>query len=198
MEEVNSASAPSTGIKEYIVNCRQNKIPDSLIIENLRKSKWPEDIISIAIKDADAVLPSVPEQNTQETQTKTDIKAEVKQETATVKTQDDLFTKPPILIPDNQPKNDDEKKKKVFSFWAIIALLLSPIPIIGLGISMSVADYIRKNKMSGMFLVYIAILISIAVLLFILFIIYQIFTLDPGQLTGFSKYVVDTYNLLGG
>ena len=75
-------------------------------------------------------------------------------------------------------------------------MLLSPIPFIGLGVAMSTMESIKKNNKSGFILSLLALLINMGVILFILYAIFQIFTLNPVQLTGFSKYMNDVFSLV--
>ncbi|MEM3373937.1 MAG: hypothetical protein QXE31_01830 [Candidatus Woesearchaeota archaeon] len=213
-----------TGVKNYIIECRKKNIPDSKIIETLKNSKWPDDIIESAIKEANLIISSVKEspsqtievvQKNKEQQTinqsiqthttliQANTLTNTTQDTITqtsqavqTKISDDLFTKPPILQ-DQKPNILEEKPKKVFTPWVIIALILSPIPLIGLGVSMSVLDYVNKNNYSGKIIAYLSLVISLFVLFYILYLIYQIFTLPPDQLTGFAKSIVEKFNLLG-
>ncbi|MEM2139279.1 MAG: hypothetical protein QXM96_03955 [Candidatus Woesearchaeota archaeon] len=207
-----------TGIKDYIIKCRKSNIPDSKIIEILKKSNWPEDVINEAIYQADFVVPKVKEAdinnnkeqinniNEQNNNNITNIikdnniknsntNNQITNQSLSTNTNNDLFTKPPILE-EKKVNIIEEKPKKVFSYWVIVALLLSPIPLIGLGISMSVLDYVNKNNYNGKILAYLSLIISLLVIFYIIYIMYQIFTLNPSELTGFSKTIVEKFNLL--
>ena len=48
-----SKEGPVSNIKEYIVNGRKNGFPDTKIIENLKKTNWPDDVIESAFEEAD-------------------------------------------------------------------------------------------------------------------------------------------------
>ncbi len=52
---------PSSGVKDYIINCRSVNMTDSQIRDNLKKSNWPEDVIEQAFTTANVVSNSVPE-----------------------------------------------------------------------------------------------------------------------------------------
>lgn len=214
-------SLPITSVKDYIITCRKNNISDSLIIDTLKKSKWPDDIIQQAINEANLIIKPIEEksnninqdittkdnsisnnplqnnlsnitnnQNNVDNSNNTNLNSTVNSNIP-----NDLFTQPPILQ-QTQQAQEQVKQKNPFSFWVIISLILSPIPIIGLGVSMSVLDYVNKNNFRGKIIVYLSFLISISVLLFILYLMLQIFTLSPEQLTGFSKTIVEKFNLL--
>jgi hypothetical protein len=186
MEEV----APDSGIKNYIITSRKAGFSDSAISESLRSAGWPEDIINMAVKEsyANSKIPqSAPVKEIKKEETK---KEQEKK--------DELFTKPEVL---NQPqqeakKEEPKKEKKGFSLLALVAFIFSPVPFIGLGIAMAALESAGKNKQSGGFLAIIALLINIGVICFIGYILYQIFTLPVENLTGFSKYVVDTFKLM--
>lgn len=213
---------PVSNIKEYIVNGRKNGFLDTKIIENLKKTNWPDDVIESAVKEADTVIPAVSEETseqkeapkekkeeTKEEQPKEDKKeGEAKEEAPTEKKPDkkheekhepasDLLTKPPEgIFPDKKEPASEEHVKKKFSFLALIALLLSPIPFIGLGVAMAAIDNIRKNNKSGTILAILALIINVLVILGIIYIIFQIFTLPPENLVGFSKYINDMFNII--
>ena len=48
---------PMHNVKDYIVQCRNSGHPDSKIMQNLSSSNWPEDIIQIALSEADKIVP---------------------------------------------------------------------------------------------------------------------------------------------
>src|SRR4030066_2506868 len=109
MEEVNKI--PVSGIKDYIVNSRKTKFSDSIIIENLKKVNWPEDVILAALKEADSVVPAVQEEIKPQP-------LQPKEPQPEQKEANDLFTKPPEgVFPELtvQPKVDVKQRKK-FSF----------------------------------------------------------------------------------
>ena len=197
---------PVSNIKEYIVNARKNGFPDTVIIENLKKTNWPDDIIESAIKEADKVIPEVTEEEKKEEETKESPeeekkeeqpKEETKEEKKEEKADSDLLTKPPEgIFPGKEHPQADIIAKKKFSFLALIALLLSPIPFIGLGVAMAAIDNIRKNNKSGTILAILALIINVIVILGIIYIIFQIFTLPSENLVGFSKYVSDMFNIV--
>ena len=213
---------PDSNIKEYIVNARKNGFPDSKIIENLKKTNWPDDIIESAIGEADKIIPAVSEeeQPTEEDKEepkevepkeykKEDDAKEVasepdKKESAPKESEEkknepssNLLTKPPEgIFPDKKEGTAQEPVKKKFSFLALLSLLLSPIPFIGLGVAMAAIDNIRKNNKSGTILAIIALIINVIIILGIIYIIFQIFTLEPDKLPGFAKYVNDKLNLV--
>jgi hypothetical protein len=224
-------------IKEYIVNSRKTGYPDSAIIESLRKSNWPEDIIQSAIKEADNIVnanaepmpqaenqPDVqpePQKTSQQTQPITDknpkneqkpleknstqsantenqLSDAKKPETADSPVKEDLFTKPPkeVMGETGQQSNPQKPKKKSFSILAIVSLIFSPIPVFGLIVAMACYENMKKNNKSGAFLAFFAILINAASILFVLWLMFQIFTLDPARLTGFSKFVNDKFHII--
>lgn len=207
---------PVSNIKEYIVNGRKNGFSDTKIIENLKKTNWPDDVIESAVKEADRTVPAVSEESQEQEQPLEEKKdAETKEETdkdskkATPEKESDkkheekqepasdLLTKPPEgIFPDKKEPAAEEHVKKKFSFLALIALLLSPIPFIGLGVAMAAIDNIRKNNKSGTILAILALLINVIVILGIIYIIFQIFTLPPEDLVGFSKYINDMFNII--
>ena len=188
MEEVKSG--PVLGIKDYIVSSRQKGYLDSDIITALNKGSWPQDIIKQAIESANVIIPPLAEkisdpQNTPATQPVSNTP------------NSDVFTSPPIGIEKKEPAPEQKAKiPKPFTFLALIALLLSPIPFIGLGVGMSVFEYAKKNNKSGGILALLAVLINFIIILFLVFILYQILTLDPNQLTGFSRFVSEKFNLI--
>ena len=138
MEEVKSG--PVLGIKDYIVSSRQKGYLDSDIITALNKGSWPQDIIKQAIESANVIIPPLAEkisdpQNTPATQPVSNTP------------NSDVFTSPPIGIEKKEPAPEQKAKiPKPFTFLALIALLLSPIPFIGLGVGMSVFEYAKKNR----------------------------------------------------
>ncbi len=202
---------PVSNIKEYIVNGRKNGFSDTKIIENLKKTNWPDDVIESAVKEADTVIPAVTEESqekeqelpkeekkeeTKEEQPKEDKKeGEAKEEAPTEKKPDkkqeeklgsDLLTKPPQgIFPDKKEGAAQEPVKKKFSFWALIALFLSPIPFVGLGAAMAAIDDIRKNHKSGTILAILSLIINGIIILGIIYILFLIFTLPPENLPGF-------------
>ena len=46
-------------IKDYIIKSRQSGLPDSKIIEGLKSSNWPEDIINMAVQEANTIIQPV-------------------------------------------------------------------------------------------------------------------------------------------
>jgi len=189
------AEEPIANIKDYIVQCRQGNMPDSKIVEGLRKSNWPDDVINAALVDANSVILAVPEPKPEEQEEKKEENKEQKKDNK----------KPEKKENKSKEKKQDEnaiveesmkKEKKPFSFLAIFALLLSPVPFVGLGVAMNALDNIRKNKMSGGFLAVLALLINIGTIMILIYLIYQIFTLPPESLQGFSKAVNDMFNLV--
>jgi len=170
MEEANNGGLPASGIKDYIISQRKINITDEKIIENLRKARWPDDVIAIAVKEADAVTPAVTEVVPQ-----------------------DVFTKPPaeIFPPQTETPKAVVKERRNFSFLSLIALLFSPIPFFGLGIAGVILEHINKKRLSGGFLAVLAILINVFVIMFLFYIIWQIFTLPPDKLSGFAKAACD-------
>jgi len=183
------AEEPIANIKEYIVECRQGKMPDSKIVEALRKSNWPDDVINAALEDANTVVPAVPEPEEPE-EKKEEKKDNKKPEKKENKSKEEKQDENAIV------EESMKKEKKPFSFLAIFALLLSPIPLLGLGITLNALDNIRKNKMSGAFLAVLGLLINIGITLLIIYFIYQIFTLPPEALQGFAKAMNDMFNLV--
>jgi hypothetical protein len=215
-----AATAPASGIKEYIIDSRKKGFSDSAIIATLRQVKWPEDVIQQAFIDANSVIApvnepaqipassfsetAIPQQPAQAAQAP----QQIPQEQQPIKTaeqappaqpkEDELFTQPPAEIlglPKEQPAGEVKPKKK-FSLLTLVALLLSPVPFVGLGVAMSVIDYCRKNNRSGIILAVLALIINIAIILGILYVIFQIFSLEPDQLTGFSRYANDMFNFV--
>lgn len=173
-------------IKDYIIQSRQSKIPDSKIIESLKTANWPEDIINIAVQEANSVIPAVPEsveQVEQQQEQTNDKYIEKKQEKE---------QKPePEKIAEEQ-----KKEKKGFCFLTLLALLFSPIPFIGLGIAMTSLESIKKNKSSGTIIAVLALLINIAVIFFVVYLLIQMFTLPTSQLEGVSKWLVERFGIL--
>ena len=115
------------------------------------------------------------------------------------KQKSDLFTKPPKEVSKEEPKKEEPskpKEKKTFSGLVIVALLLSPIPFVGLGVSMATMESIKHHNKKGMFLAVLALLINVFVILGIIYLMFQIFSLEPDNLTGFSKYINDNLNLV--
>ena len=94
------------------------------------------------------------------------------------------------------PDAFDKKFQNKFTFWVVVALLLSPIPFVGLAVASSTWDYIRKNKKSGGIIALLAIFINVAMILATIWILFQIFTLDPEQLTGLAKFLNDKFKFL--
>ncbi len=179
------------GLKNYIFSTRKTGFSDSKIKEGLTNAGWPLENVEAAFRDCDAVpdLLKVPMQ-------KFEAKEPDKKKDENKK--DELFTKPALLETPNEEikKEEPKKEKKSFSLLAIVALLVSPIPFIGLGVAMAAIESISKHKHSGMIFAILALFINMAVIGFIMFILYQIFTLNPDQLTGFSRYIVDTFGLV--
>ncbi len=199
MEEVTSSDIPISGIKEYIINSRKNGYPDSKITPNLKKANWPDDVIEIALKEADAVIPAVAEFKKEEEKEIVQEKPnqETKQNIPSKVNTDDLFTKPPVdVFPEEQKPKIELKPRRRFSFLSLFALLFSPIPFVGLFIGIGVLGHIRKNKMIGGFFALLAILINLCVIGLIAYIIWQVFSLNPEELTGFSKYVNDMFKII--
>jgi hypothetical protein len=185
MEEV----TPDSGIKDYIISSRKAGFSDSAIAESLRSAGWPEDIINMAIKETNSSSAQKPVPVVENQVQREDIKREPDK--------NELFTKPEIMQPQQDAKKEEPKKeKKGFCILALVALIFSPVPFIGLGIAMAALESASKHKQSGGFLAVLALLINIGVICFIGYILYQIFTLPIENLTGFSKYVVDTFKLM--
>lgn len=193
MEEV----SPVSGIKEYIISCRNAGQPDSAIIKNLKQVNWPDDVIAAAINDANSVIAAVPEPEPAKETPSQDSKKNSKSpgERAPLNTED-LFTQPEMIKTKAEIPKQEEKPKKTFSFFSLLSLLFSPIPFVGLGVGMAAFDSARKNNQTGGFFALITILINFAVILFIGYVFYQIFSLDSGQLTGFSKFISEQFNLV--
>jgi hypothetical protein len=188
MEEVK----PDSGIKNYVISTRKAGFTDSQITDSLKKAGWPEDVILTAIKECSPLVPPLPDPKKEKKVEQT----ETVETTAVQDKKNDLFTKPEIYEKPQEVKNAEPKKeKKGFCVLALIALLFSPIPFVGLGIAMAALESAKKNKQTGGILAIIALLVNFGVICFIAYALYQIFTLTPDQLTGFSKYIVDTFKL---
>lgn len=191
MEEVKG----DPGLKDYIMSTRKSGFSDDKIKEGLKKAGWPPEVIDATYKLFDpSTSPTIVQQPVAKP---AEIKLEEKKEPIIVQDKkDDLFTKPDILQ-EAAPliKEEPKKAKKSFSILALVAFLLSPIPFIGLGVAMAALESISKHKQSGMILAVLALLINLGMIGLILYILYQIFTLSPDQLTGFSRYIVDNFGL---
>lgn len=181
-----------TNINDYIIKSRQSGIIDSKIIETLKSSNWPDDIIIAALKKADLVIPAVPEPTIENTQAQSITANTLSQNQFENKKQEKIISE------ENReelekPKNQENKK---FCYLTLLSLLFSPIPFVGLGIAMSSFERIKKNNMSGVFIAVIGLLINISVILFILYFIVQLLTMNPTQLEGVSKYIVERLGIL--
>ena len=200
---------PVTNVKEYVIQMRQKGYTDSQIKNYLLSVNWPEDVVNQAMQNANQVIwPNAEPQQIQQPQTvpvqqdtsqqqPSPAEPEHKPDDDSSQVPDDLFTKPPAEITGEEPtKPSPVKPKKHFSLWALVALLFSPIPFIGLGIAMHALESIKKNKNSGSIIAILALLINIGVIFVVLWAIYQIFTLDAGQLTGLSQYLNEKFNLV--
>ncbi|MFH2020771.1 MAG: hypothetical protein ABIJ34_05115 [archaeon] len=185
--------------KDFISKARQSGQSDVEITLALQNAGWPEDIIKIAMQNSIPVISSIPEQP-KEMSANAEAKPASAKSVAPANTRnqnDDLMQKAPVEIAGNSPPPlVPSKKGRKFCLMALIALMLSPVPFIGLGFAMTSLDMINKKNMSGTFVAIIALFINILTILFVLFLIYQIFTLDPSQLTGFSRYVNDMFQLV--
>ena len=208
---------PDSNIKEYIINGRKNGFSDTVIVENLKKTNWPDDIIESAMKEADKEVPPVSkeekpeepgkekkeEETNEEKKEESEEKEEPKEETPEKEAQkeeklgSDLLTKPPEgIFPEKKEAEAVGSVKKKFSLLAVLALLLSPIPFVGLGMAMFAIDNIRKNHKRGTILAVLALIINVIVILAIIWFMYQIFTLEPNNLAGFAKYINDMFNIV--
>lgn len=179
-------------IKEYIINSRQAGQSDSKIITALKSANWPEDIINMALQQANAIIQPVPEPvevpiNTSQTFSNLQEAKNNEKDNAQKKLQES----------NNLLENNQQKNKKKFCFLTIIALLFSPIPFIGLGLAMTSFDLIKKKNMSGAIIAVLALLINIAVILFVVYIIVQLLTLNSFQLEGISRVIVERLGILG-
>jgi hypothetical protein len=181
-----------TNIKDYIIKSRQTGLPDSKIVETLKNSNWPDDIINTVLKEADLVVPAAPEQVIEDTQ-----QENVQENTVSEMPLTENKKNLPNNLENNQTiKQEDKKEKKRFCYLTLLSLLFSPIPFIGLGIAMSSFERIKKNNMSGAFIAVIGLLINIGVILFILYFIVQLLTVSPSQLEGISKTIVEKLGIL--
>ncbi|MBN2368763.1 hypothetical protein JXC34_07105 [Candidatus Woesearchaeota archaeon] len=110
----------------------------------------------------------------------------------------DIFTKPELGEENKQPENAGalEATPKTFSFLSLVALLFSPIPFVGLGVSMAILDYMRKNNKSGKIFPLLGLVINVCIILFIVIILIQIFTLEPDKMAGFARFVNDKFSLV--
>lgn len=215
-------------IKDYIVDSRKQGFTDSVIIENLRKVKWPEDIITKAIEEANSIAPPVSEptpprqtgnttenaqqpnpsvqtnNNINQTNPQTTDKQAIQQPASKIPDkkpnvieQSGLFTQPPKEVyPEKQQQAAKEEEKKVFSIMSIIALLLSPIPFIGLGFAMNVLEKPHRYNTFSILLSIIALLLNVGAIIMVVIMIYQIFMLGPDELSGFSKIIVEKFGLV--
>ncbi len=182
---------PISDIKQFIIGSRQKGYTDPAIIKSLQEAKWPQDIIDKAIREANEVIQPVQEKVEVE-KPKEKKKEKVEEEKPKG---DDLFTKAPIEKGE-KPEEKPKKEKKKFSFFSIIAFLLSPIPIIGLAIAMAALDSVRKNKMKGTLICLFALIINIAATGYLLWMIFRIFSLEPEKLSGAAKYLNDVFGLV--
>jgi len=194
-------------VREYIVECRKRGVTDSVIVDNLKESHWPKDILDMAFLEANDIVPEVvpKEVQTQDVQTSTE---DLQQQSLNKSVQEEqqinkkeLEQHPTQLA---KEQYDDSVKvtqkeipdKKKFSFMSIVALILSPIPFVGLGVAMTTLDTINKKKMSGRFIAIIAYVLAIASIGIVVYALYQIFTLDPEKMTGFALFVNEKFGLV--
>ena len=178
-------------VREYIVECRKRGVTDSVILGNLKQSNWPEDVLEMALTEANNIVPEVVEEVVDEP--KISIQTNQKTEQTATQNVTQVEQKKDIFVQEAQ-KQVLEKKK--FSIMAIIALILSPIPFVGLGFAMTTLDTIKRKNMSGKFLAIIAFIIAITTIGVIIYVLFQIFTLDIDKLTGFAKFVNEKYGLV--
>jgi hypothetical protein len=148
----------------------------------LRGANWPEEIIMQAKQNADAICQAVPEQ------------ASIQMPEPAVS----AGTEPASsnAYGEQAPVKQVSGEKRKFCFLALIAFLLSPIPFIGMGFAMTSLEMINKRHMTGTLLAILALLINIGVVLLVIFLVFQILTMDASQLTGFSKAVNDMFQLV--
>lgn len=173
-------------IKDYIIKARQAGQTDSEIIISLEKTHWPDDIIQQALREADAVIPPVPEKEPEQ---------DVEQQPAAEKqpkNQEKQIQQPAKEdIKEARPK----KQKKGFCFLTLIALLFSWLPFVGLGLAMTSFDIIRKKNKSGTLLALAALVLNICSILFVIYILINLFTLPPDQLEGISLKIVEMLDI---
>jgi hypothetical protein len=189
---------PLGNLKDYIVDLRKKGYPNSKIVESLKKVNWPDDVIEAALSDADTVIEPVPEKPEHEPEVDQMFLDKQEKEPGDAN-EEDTSKEAPADQAEQQPKAGEQKQPeqpKKFTLWAIVALLLSPFPFIGLGVSMTVWDYVRKNKMGGGFLVIIAMLINTAIILLLFWVIYQLFMLGPEKLAGIADFLNDKFNFI--
>jgi len=180
-------------IKDYIIKSRQSGLPDLKIIESLKSANWPEDIITMAISEANTVIQPIDEpvetpENEVQTTIKTDDTKPIDEKIIEEKTKQNNK---------NLPEKDNLKttQKKKFCFLTIVALIFSPIPFIGLGFAMTSFDMIKKKKLSGTIIAALALILNLCVIGFVIIIIIQMFTLDASQLEGVSKWLVEIFGI---
>jgi hypothetical protein len=181
--------APLVNIKDYIVKCRQAGMPDSKIADSLKKANWPQDILDGAFLDSNSILPPVAEPEVASSSVESIVPSQEKPNLDASKKQEEQ--KKPV-----DAVSPVVKEKKQFSIFAFISFVLSPIPFLGLALCMTAYDYTVKRKMSGAFFAIFGLIINIAVLGFIIYVMFQIFSMDQNQLTGFSKFVNDNLHLV--
>jgi hypothetical protein len=189
---------PVSNLKDYIVRSRQAGYEDSVIIDNLKRSNWPLDIIDAAILSANETIlpvikaPVLPVQSAgQSTASK---------ETTNVQSNPGSQMNQQVKIePETkaeQKAKEQKEKSNGISFWAVLSFFFSPIPIIGLLITMTAFDDMTKNKKSGMILALLALIVNFIVVGLIVYIAYQIFTLNPDQMSGAAKYLNDKFKFV--
>jgi len=177
---------PVVNIKDYVIKSRQAGITDSKIIEELKKNNWPEDIITSAVDEANAVIGAVPEpveteeKGSSQTNTTTSSIQPTEQKSQTEKTEQQTATKE-----ETSNQNKDGQKKK-FCFTALFALLSSPIPIVGLYLGATALDIIRTKKMKGAFLAVLAMLLNVGATIFVFYVFYIIINFNNTQMEGFA------------
>jgi hypothetical protein len=198
---------PLTNLKEYITDLRNQGYPNSKIIQALQKVNWPEDVIQAALSEADTIIPAVPEP-VEETPSSEEKPLDSSEAGTEKKTELEIGEKVTAEVQEKKPATEvkkpeettmdikTEKPKKKFSIWGLVALLLSPIPFIGLGVAMTAWENMQKNNRSGGFFALLAMIVNTGVILFLLYIIYQLFMLGPDQMAGLADWVNKRFNLI--
>jgi len=105
---------PVSNIKEYIVNGRKNGFSDAIIIENLKKTNWPDDVIKSAMVEADKVIPAVTEEEkTEETSSsESQSPSDSKKPGEEKKEEKSKEEKPKEDKKEEEPKKEDGEEKK--------------------------------------------------------------------------------------
>ena len=214
----NDNDLPIANVKDYIVKNRKAGTPEEKILSNLKGAKWPEDIINFAIEEANSVVPpnvAGSESNEGADESKPE---EVKEESSEGESENSQEApaqqKPPTekeelsavmaehsasvnKISDELNKGPDGKPagRKV-SIVALSSILFVWIPFLGSAIAAAAWDNARKNKQIGGFMCLITIIINIILSVGLIYIVLQIFSLDPENLSGISKYLGETFNLV--